>query len=168
MEKKIDRYEIMNKHKKNGGFSLVELIVVVLIMAIIATALTLAVTKYVARAKRSSDVNTAGELKSAMEMAIMDVMTGASNAAIELPSGTVVLEYDTSDMKFDSSSSLAASDLTILEGLLKNTLGDGPIYSKVHPSESFVVKVEKTVKDTVEIKVTYSVHSTDNPFDFTY
>ena len=168
MEKKIDRYESMNKHKKNGGFSLVELIVVVLIMAIIATALTLAVTKYVARAKRSSDANTAGELKSAMEMAMMDMMTGASNAAIELPSGTVVLEYDTSDMKFDSSSSLAASDLTILEGLLKNTLGDGPIYSKVHPSESFVVKVEKTVKDTVEIKVTYSVHSTDNPFDFTY
>ena len=137
-------------------------------MAIIATALTLAVTKYVARAKRSSDANTAGELKSAMEMAIMDMMTGASNAAIELPSGTVVLEYDTSDMKFDSSASLAASDLTVLEGLLKNTLGDGPIYSKVHPSESFVVKVVKTVKDTVEIKVTYSVHSTDNPFDFTY
>ena len=168
MKKRIDRYEDMKMLKKNEGFSLVELIVVVLIMAIIATALTLAVTKYVARAKRSSDANTAGELKSAMEMAMMDMMTGASNAAIELPSGTVVLEYDTSDMKFDSSSSLAASDLTILEGLLKNTLGDGPIYSKVHPSESFVVKVEKTVKDTVEIKVTYSVHSTDNPFDFTY
>ena len=168
MKKRIDRYEDMKMLKKNEGFSLVELIVVVLIMAIIATALTLAVTKYVARAKRSSDANTAGEPKSAMEMAMMDMMTGASNAAIELPSGTVVLEYDTSDMKFDSSSSLAASDLTILEGLLKNTLGDGPIYSKVHPSESFVVKVEKTVKDTVEIKVTYSVHSTDNPFDFTY
>ncbi len=168
MKKRIDRYEVLNKVKKNEGFSLVELIVVVLIMAIIATALTLAVTKYVARAKRASDINTAGELKSAMEMAIMDMMTGASNTAVELPTGSVVLAYDTKNMQFDSSSSLPTADLTILEGLLKNTLGDGPIYSKVHPSESFVVKVVKTVKDTVEIKVTYSVHSTDNPFDFTY
>ncbi|MCR4904426.1 MAG: prepilin-type N-terminal cleavage/methylation domain-containing protein, partial [Butyrivibrio sp.] len=38
--------------KNNKGFSLVELIVVVLIMAIIATALTLAVTKYVSKSKR--------------------------------------------------------------------------------------------------------------------
>ena len=55
MKKKIDRYESMKILKKNEGFSLVELIVVVLIMAIIATALTLAVTKYVARANYQSE-----------------------------------------------------------------------------------------------------------------
>jgi prepilin-type N-terminal cleavage/methylation domain-containing protein len=55
MKKKIDRYESMKILKKNEGFSLVELIVVVLIMAIIATALTLAVTKYVARANYPSE-----------------------------------------------------------------------------------------------------------------
>ncbi|MCR5638534.1 MAG: prepilin-type N-terminal cleavage/methylation domain-containing protein, partial [Lachnospiraceae bacterium] len=50
---KMKERKIMKKNNK--GFSLVELIVVVLIMAIIATALTLAVTKYVAKSKRSSD-----------------------------------------------------------------------------------------------------------------
>ena len=77
--------------KNNKGFSLVELIVVVLIMAIIATALTLAVTKYVAKAKRSSDANTAGELRSATEMALMDVMTSASNSAYEIETGNIYL-----------------------------------------------------------------------------
>ena len=61
--------------KNNKGFSLVELIVVVLIMAIIATALTLAVTKYVAKSKRSSDAHTAGELKTAAETAVTDYLT---------------------------------------------------------------------------------------------
>ena len=61
--------------KNNKGFSLVELIVVVLIMAIIATALTLAVTKYIAKSKRSADANTAGELVTAIQTAVTDYET---------------------------------------------------------------------------------------------
>ncbi len=53
------------KKKNNDGFSLVELIVTVLIIAIIASLLTLAVTKYVKKSKVSADLNTAGELSNA-------------------------------------------------------------------------------------------------------
>ena len=175
MEKKIDRYESMNKLKKNEGFSLVELIVVVLIMAIIATALTLAVTKYVARAKRSSDANTAGELKSAMEMAIMDGMTGASNAAYEIANGNIYLELVTDeDMEFTESSGassvLSDDELEMLSKLVKSTVGDGPIYSKVHPKEYFKVVVSRNVvSGNIEIDVTFSGHSSEHPLtDYTY
>ncbi len=175
MKKKIDRYESMKILKKNEGFSLVELIVVVLIMAIIATALTLAVTKYVSRAKRSSDANTAGELKSAMEMAIMDGMTGASNAAYELAKGDIYLELVTDeDMEFTestgASSVLSNDELEMLSKLVKSTVGDGPIYSKVHPKEYFKVVVSRdVVSGNIEIEVTFSGHSSEHPLtDYTY
>jgi len=167
MEKKIDRYKSMNKLKKNEGFSLVELIVVVLIMAIIATALTLAVTKYVAKAKRSSDVNTAGELKSAMEMALMDGMTGASNAIFEIPDGDIYLKFTTDTMSFSQVSG-ATIDTSTLTALAQSALGSNPIKSKVYPNEYFVLTLEKTNDESVEIKCTYTVHSTINPFDYTY
>ena len=172
MKKKIDRYESMKILKKNEGFSLVELIVVVLIMAIIATALTLAVTKYVSRAKRSSDANTAGELKSAMEMAIMDGMTGASNAAYEIANGDIYLELVTDDdMEFENGASgvLSNDELEMLSKLVKSTVGDGPIYSKVHPKEYFKVIVKRNISGNVEIDVTITNHDSEHPLtDYTY
>ena len=172
MKKKIDRYESMKILKKNEGFSLVELIVVVLIMAIIATALTLAVTKYVSRAKRSSDANTAGELKSAMEMAIMDGMTGASNAAYEIASGDIFLELVTDDdMEFENGAGgvLSDDDLEILSNLIKNTAGEGPIYSKVHPKEYFKVTVQRNASGNIEIDVTITNYPSEHPLtDYTY
>ncbi len=174
MKNEKDRYEDMKISKKNKGFSLVELIIVVLIMAIIATALTLAVTKYVARAKRSSDANTAGELKSSMEMAIMDGMTGASNAAYEIANGNIYLELVTDeDMEFTKSTSassvLSDDELEMLSKLVKNTVGDGPIYSKVHPQEYFKVVVSRNVSGNLEIDVTITNHSSEHPLtDYTY
>ncbi|MBE5930740.1 MAG: type II secretion system protein [Lachnospiraceae bacterium] len=63
--------KLLNK-KNNKGFSLVELIVVVLIMGIIAVALAPQVMKWVGTARTNSDENTAKDIKSAVQVALAD------------------------------------------------------------------------------------------------
>lgn len=64
---------IVNKRKilsDNKGFSLVELIIVIAIMAILAGVLAPALIKYIKRSRKQSDVNTAQELGKALERVI--------------------------------------------------------------------------------------------------
>ena len=61
-----------NTKKNNKGFSLVELIVVVLIMAIIAVALAPQVMKWVDNARITADQNAGGNLKTAVQVAVAD------------------------------------------------------------------------------------------------
>ncbi len=61
--------------KNNKGFSLVELIVVILIMAIIAVALAPQVMKWVNESKISTDINNKANLKSAMDAAVADYLS---------------------------------------------------------------------------------------------
>ena len=141
--------------KNNKGFSLVELIVVVLIMAIIATALTLAVTKYVAKSKRSSDANTAGELKTAAETAVTDYLTtvdsivapGGTAKTITIPSNTMTSDFNTT-----------------FDGIFQQAAGSKAIMSKVHPSEHFVVKIDVQPGDIASYTVEYSTSTSEDIF----
>lgn len=67
--------------KNNKGFSLVELIVVVLIMGIIAVALAPQVMKWVQKARDNGDANTAKDLKSAFNTAIADCIGDPNGSA---------------------------------------------------------------------------------------
>ena len=78
-----------NLRKDNKGFSLVELIVVVLIMAIIAVALAPQVMKWVNNSRITADQNAAGNIKAAVQAAYADYLSKgnaklASNATYEL------------------------------------------------------------------------------------
>lgn len=66
-------FRLMEKARKNNkGFSIVELIVVVLIIAIIAVALAPQVVKYVGKARTNVEANNAATIKSAVQAAVAE------------------------------------------------------------------------------------------------
>ena len=93
--------------KNNKGFSLVELIVVILIMAIIAVALAPQVMKWVDKSKVNTDINNRANLKSSMDAAVADFFSQGESFTAEkitftvdgAPSGT---EWASAPAKFQS------------------------------------------------------------------
>ena len=73
--------------KNNKGFSLVELIIVIAIMAILAGALAPALIKYIAKSRRSTDVSNAQTIATAVTNALS--VEGAYDAASANKSYTV-------------------------------------------------------------------------------
>lgn len=82
--------------KNNKGFSLVELIVVILIMAIIAVALAPQVMKWVDRSKVSADNSNVATIKSAVDAAVADYMHEQKKSTI------TVKGYKVSENKLES------------------------------------------------------------------
>ena len=76
--------------KNNKGFSLVELIVVVLIMGIIAVALAPQVMKWVGTSKENTDADNAANLKSSINTAIADYMATNSTTTCPVETGKTV------------------------------------------------------------------------------
>ncbi len=153
--------------KNNKGFSLVELIVVVLIMAIIATALTLAVTKYVAKSKRSSDANTAGELKTAAETTVTDYLTSKDNLEGKSDSGcTITIEGPQTGAgawKYGSKDVNGYVEADFKE-IFESAAGDTAPASKVYPKDSFKITITVDTKSQCKYEVNYADtanHSTD-------
>ena len=99
--------------KNNKGFSLVELIIVIAIMAILAGALAPALIKYINKSRRSADISNADTLRTAVQTAMSDEdgMAALMNAA-------------------DANGKLTGKKVSDLEGIttygaeLKSILGD--------------------------------------------
>lgn len=78
--------------KNNKGFSLVELIIVIAIMAILAGALAPALIKYINKSRRSADISNADTIRTACQTAMSD-----EDAMVAI--GTGVTGESVSDLK---------------------------------------------------------------------
>ena len=77
----------MNMFKNNGGFTLVELIVVIAILAILAGVAVPVYSGYIAKAEQASDYSQLDSLKTAAIFSVTEKHPGANVSAIEYDAG---------------------------------------------------------------------------------
>jgi type IV pilus assembly protein PilA len=75
--------------KNNKGFSLVELIIVIAIMAILAGALAPALIKYINKSRRSADISNADTIRTAVQTTLSNEEVVDAGVASGTISGTV-------------------------------------------------------------------------------
>ena len=130
----------MTKKNNNKGFSLVELIVVIAIMAILVGALAPQLLKYIEKSRKSSDIQAAGAVFTAVQTAVADPMVDESTI-----SGANA---------FNASTSFGKEVLETLGGSV-------PTYrSKCYSGVSTVVSINSTT-NAVYVTITGSGETTE-------
>ena len=133
----------MEKARKNNkGFSLVELIVVVLIIAIIAVALAPQVVKYVQKSRDNVALNNAATIKSAVQAAVAEYQGDVTSDTYKLTK-----DYTFTVAKANSALGEGAKDLPKkLNDAIKENLGDAAL------DKDHTVTITQTGKVTVDNK----------------
>ncbi len=94
--------------KNNKGFSLVELIIVIAIMAILAGAIAPALIRYIDKSRKSNDVTAAKTIKTAVETAMANEKTYEY-----LTSGTADANDNTGVINIQPGATTASGNVTI-------------------------------------------------------
>lgn len=87
--------KLFQKKKNNKGFSLVELIVVVAIMAVLLGVLVPTLVRHIETSKQSKDLDGIAEIRSAMEIALATEEFSDLTGTVTFASGTVTITKDT-------------------------------------------------------------------------
>lgn len=113
------------KKMNNKGFSLIELIIVIAIMAILVAIIAPNLTKYLGKSKKKTDDKNLDEVKQQVQNAISD----ASTDEVEVPTGTLTVACSGSNVTVTGGNTGFDS---ILETVLKGT----NTKSKENPSKT--------------------------------
>lgn len=104
--------------KTNKGFSLVELIIVIAIMAILAAAIAPALIRYIDKSRRADDVTAAGTVLTGVQTAMAD--EDCYSEIAQAGSGDIIVS-----VKAGSKGNVTISATTNLESEMKSTLASG-------------------------------------------
>ena len=129
--------EIMKKNNK--GFSLVELIVVIAIMAVLMVVLAPAMLRYVEKTRVQKDESAVSEVANAAELAMADETVYAKAGGADY---VIVTVADNGDIKATTNNSAAAGTTAFaeLEKDVKATVGDKIDFaSKAHNSQTATI-----------------------------
>lgn len=150
-------FRLMEKARKNNkGFSLVELIVVVLIIAIIAVALAPQVVKYVGQSRTNVDKNNAATIKSAVQVAVADYQ--AQGFELKAKGSATVFELTpnvndkagTGTIKIPANNGTAVGDGAKMRELIEETTGKDIPKIMENDKSKWKVTIDKNGAVTVE------------------
>ena len=103
--------------KNNKGFSLVELIIVIAIMAVLVGVLAPTYLQYVEKSKKSNDVSTVDSIVNAIEIAAIDPEVHATNwtslTVTLTTSGVTISSSDTDTKMVDTVKEITGSDADV-------------------------------------------------------
>lgn len=140
------------KKKNNKGFSLVELIVVVLILGILAVALAPQVMKWVDKAKENSDRNKAKDIESSINIAVSEAQADGWT----IGSSSLTFKIEAGDDGLGKLSGAHAKLLQPVKDVLKIS-DTNPKYPQTQAKTSF----EVTIGTKYDVTVTYPGMPTD-------
>lgn len=106
-------FKLLNKKKNNKGFTLVELVIVIVILAILVGILAPQYTKYVEKSRKSADASNMDEIIKAIEVHYVEQGVNSTGA------DTTVTVTMNSDKKTPVSVKAGTADLDLTE-YLKN------------------------------------------------
>lgn len=87
--------KLLQKRKNNKGFSLVELIVVVAIMAVLIGVLVPTLVRNVEKSKKQKDISTVEEVRNQLTIGLADEKYSALSGTITCNNGTIALDGST-------------------------------------------------------------------------
>ncbi len=137
------------KKMNNKGFSLVELIIVIAIMAILIVVLAPQYLKYVEKSRNSTDLQSATEFKDAIEVWAADPEAGTSGT-------TAFKAGDTADIEFTATPLTYASLPAAVQSALDNSALDAAKLKCVSKNKWDTFTLTYTVETNGSITWDYS------------
>ncbi|MCM1282456.1 MAG: type II secretion system GspH family protein [Muribaculaceae bacterium] len=125
------------KKRNNKGFSLVELIVVIAIMAVLMVVLAPAMLRYVEKSRVQKDESAAAEVAHAVELALAqeDIYVEAGTVSGTSGSFTITLTGSTGAMTFPASATKLKADVEATVGTTVK------MSSKTHSAQTYTITV---------------------------
>jgi prepilin-type N-terminal cleavage/methylation domain-containing protein len=147
----------MKKKRNNKGFSLVELIVVMAIMAILAVTLAPRLIQYVEKSKGASDQNVVNSIYNATKLALVDenLLSTFKSGAVNAATSNYVVDLDVFYNNLDGTFTVDTTNTNTAFKEIASVIGTFKLKSKQAATASDIVIVYDAAVDKVTVLVDY-------------
>lgn len=150
----------MSYKEKNKGFSLIELIIVIAIMAVLVAIIAPNLTKYLGNSKEQTDKKNLDEVHSQVLNCISDAVTQTPEVAVMASEGggataTYKLAYNASTGK--ATASAVTNGVNDFAALLTANLKSAKVSSKKNPSlKTITITISGSLEEGYEVSESFT------------